>query len=98
MNGKKVLMFGSNSYLGLTNHPKIKEAAIEAVKKSKTPTLFIHGEKDTFVPFSMMDRLYNACAAEKDKISIPEAEHAVSIDINPKLYWEKVFEFTEKYV
>ena len=32
MNGKKVLMFGSNSYLGLTNHPKIKEAAIEAVK------------------------------------------------------------------
>lgn len=33
MNGKKVLMFGSNSYLGLTNHPKIKEAAIEATKK-----------------------------------------------------------------
>ena len=25
INGKKVLMFGSNSYLGLTNHPKIKE-------------------------------------------------------------------------
>ncbi|MBP5421888.1 MAG: pyridoxal phosphate-dependent aminotransferase family protein [Paludibacteraceae bacterium] len=33
INGKKVLMFGSNSYLGLTNHPKIKEAAIEATKK-----------------------------------------------------------------
>jgi len=33
MNGKKVLMFGSNSYLGLTNHPKVKEAAINAVKK-----------------------------------------------------------------
>ena len=33
MNGRKVLMFGSNSYLGLTNHPKIKEAAIEATKK-----------------------------------------------------------------
>jgi 8-amino-7-oxononanoate synthase len=33
MNGKKVLMFGSNSYLGLTNHPKIVEAAIEALKK-----------------------------------------------------------------
>ena len=27
MNGKKVLMFGSNSYLGLSNHPRIKEAA-----------------------------------------------------------------------
>jgi 8-amino-7-oxononanoate synthase len=31
--GKDVLMFGSNSYLGLTNHPKIKEAAIKAIEK-----------------------------------------------------------------
>ena len=36
INGKKVLMFGSNSYLGLTNHPKIKEAAIAATKKYGT--------------------------------------------------------------
>jgi 8-amino-7-oxononanoate synthase len=36
MHGKKVLMFGSNSYLGLTNHPKVKEAAIEAIKKYGT--------------------------------------------------------------
>ncbi len=34
--GKKVLMFGSNSYMGLTNHPKVKEAAIEAIKKYGT--------------------------------------------------------------
>lgn len=34
--GKKVLMFGSNSYMGLTNHPKVKEAAIEATKKYGT--------------------------------------------------------------
>ena len=33
MDGRKVLMFGSNSYLGLTNHPKIIEAGIEALKK-----------------------------------------------------------------
>jgi len=36
INGKKVLMFGSNSYLGLTNHPKVKEASIEATKKYGT--------------------------------------------------------------
>ena len=29
-------MFGSNSYMGLTNHPKVKEAAIEATKKYGT--------------------------------------------------------------
>ncbi|MFA5077577.1 MAG: glycine C-acetyltransferase [Candidatus Micrarchaeia archaeon] len=33
VSGKKVLMFCSNNYLGLSNHPEVKEAAIEAVKK-----------------------------------------------------------------
>lgn len=32
-NGKKMLMMGSNSYLGLTTHPKVKEAGIEAMRK-----------------------------------------------------------------
>ncbi len=32
INGKKMIMVGSNNYLGLTNHPKVKEAAIEAVR------------------------------------------------------------------
>jgi len=31
--GRKMIMLGSNNYLGLTNHPKVKEAAIEAVQK-----------------------------------------------------------------
>lgn len=36
MNGKKVLMFGSNSYMGLTNHPKVIEASVEATRKYGT--------------------------------------------------------------
>ena len=36
MNGRKVLMFGSNSYMGLTTHPKVIEAAVEATKKYGT--------------------------------------------------------------
>ena len=31
VDGKKVLMFCSNNYLGLSNHPKLKEAAKRAV-------------------------------------------------------------------
>jgi len=31
--GRKLIMAGSNNYLGLTNHPKVKEAAIKAVEK-----------------------------------------------------------------
>jgi 8-amino-7-oxononanoate synthase len=33
VNGRKLIMAGSNNYLGLTNHPKVKEAAIKAVEK-----------------------------------------------------------------
>ncbi len=33
VNGRRVIMVGSNNYLGLTNHPRVKEAAIKAVEK-----------------------------------------------------------------
>ena len=52
INGKKVLMFGSNAYLGLTNHPKVKEAAIEAVRKYGTGmagSRFLNGTLDIHV-------------------------------------------------
>ncbi len=34
--GRKVIMAGSNNYLGLTAHPKVKEAAIKAIEKYGT--------------------------------------------------------------
>ena len=52
INGKKVLMFGSNAYLGLTNHPKVKEAAIEATRKYGTGmagSRFLNGTLDIHV-------------------------------------------------
>ena len=50
--GKKVLMFGSNAYLGLTNHPKVKEAAINATNKYGTGcagSRFLNGTLDIHV-------------------------------------------------
>ncbi|HBG40644.1 MAG TPA: 8-amino-7-oxononanoate synthase [Porphyromonadaceae bacterium] len=49
INGKKVLMFGSNAYLGLTNHPKVIEASIAATKKYGTGmagSRFLNGTLD----------------------------------------------------
>ncbi|GHV43228.1 8-amino-7-oxononanoate synthase [Bacteroidia bacterium] len=52
INDKKVLMFGSNSYLGLTNHPKLKEGAINAIKKYGTGcagSRFLNGTLDIHI-------------------------------------------------
>lgn len=49
IDGKPVLMFGSNSYLGLTNHPRIKEGAIKATEKYGTGcagSRFLNGTLD----------------------------------------------------
>lgn len=49
MDGKSVLMFGSNSYLGLSDDPRLKEAAIEAIRKYGTScsgSRFLNGTLD----------------------------------------------------
>ena len=54
MDGKKVLMFGSNSYMGLTNHPKVIEAAVAATKKYGTGMAgspFLNGTLDIHKEF-----------------------------------------------
>lgn len=66
---------------------------ISAVARSKTPTLFIHGEADAFVPFSMLDDLYEAAACKKQKLAVPGAAHAESEETDSALYWGAVDEF-----
>lgn len=52
IDGKPVLMFGSNSYLGLTNHPEVKAAAIAAIEKYGTGcagSRFLNGTLDSHI-------------------------------------------------
>ena len=52
INGKELIMLGSNNYLGLTTHPKVKEAAIEAIRKygtGCTGSRFLNGTLDLHV-------------------------------------------------
>ena len=77
----------------------LKEAScVEAVKRSITPTLFIHGSADDYVPFSMLDTLYESCSAEKERLVIEGADHAASAGTDSALYWSSVEAFLEKYV
>ena len=77
-----------------------KEAsAVEQLKKTSLPMLFIHGEDDTFVPYWMLDVVYDACAsAEKERLSIPGAAHGGAAGTDPELYWSTVDTFLDRYI
>src|SRR3569623_839654 len=52
IDGQRVLMFGSNSYLGLTSHPKVKEASKKAIDKYGTGcagSRFLNGTLDIHI-------------------------------------------------
>lgn len=71
---------------------------IECVKNSKVPMMFVHGDDDTFVPFYMLDELYEACASEKKKLIIEGASHAHAESENPDKYWGEIDSFVNKYI
>jgi fermentation-respiration switch protein FrsA (DUF1100 family) len=80
-------------------HYRFEEAsALEQVKKSRVPTLFIHGQADTFVPFEMCGRLYDACAAEKEQYTVPGAEHGAAYNVDPAQYERRLAQFLEKHL
>lgn len=75
-----------------------KASAINQVKKSKTPMLFIHGDQDTFVPFEMLDQVYQAAQVEKEKIVISGATHANAVFVKPEFYWKSLWKFVDRYI
>lgn len=73
-------------------------SAIDAVRRSHTPTLIFHGEKDKFVPAYMAQELYDACAAEKELVIVKDATHELSAIYDPELYYGKIREFASRYL
>ena len=72
-------------------------SAVEQLKKAKVPMLFIHGDADTFVPYEMLDTVYNACASPvKQKLVVQGAPHGGSCSTDPELYWSTVDGFLDE--
>lgn len=71
-------------------------SALEQIRQTKIPVLFIHGGADTFVPASMVHELYEACPSYKELYIPPHSEHAQSYADNPEAYTEKVCAFVKK--
>ena len=68
-------------------------APIQAVTRSKTPTLFIHGVEDDFVPASMMGKLYQTARCRKSFLWMPGAGHAAAVGTDWDMYWTAVSTF-----
>ena len=75
----------------------IKEASsLEQVKKSKTPILFIHGDKDDFVPEYMCEKLYDATNCKKEKLIIHGAGHTDGKYREPEKYYNTIFDWISR--
>ncbi len=84
VNGTEVMMFGSNSYLGLTTHPKIKAAAENAIKKYGTScsgSRFLNGTCDLHV--ELEERL--AHFLKKESVLVFSTGFQVNIGVIPTI-------------
>lgn len=75
-----------------------KASCIKQIKKSKIPILFIHGEQDKFVPFYMLDKLFNSAQCQKEKLVVKNAGHAEAQYIDSQKYWHTVRKFIKRYI
>ncbi|WP_249901850.1 alpha/beta hydrolase [Paenibacillus sp. PK3_47] len=73
-------------------------SALRQVRKAEVPILFIHGDADKFVPFAMMDELYQACSSPKEKLVVHGAGHGLAYDTDKEGYISKVRDFVTRYV
>ena len=77
----------------------LKEAsAINEIKNSDTPTLFIQGDQDRIVPVSSAEELYDSLDAEKDIMIVEGAGHAQSCYKDPDAYYGRVFRFIDRFL
>jgi len=75
----------------------LKEAsAIEAVKRSKVPILFIHGDADAMISVQMTKDLYQAAGCQKELLIIEGAGHGQSQDKDPDAYYNSIRKFLDK--
>ena len=94
--GKKMLMLGSNSYLGLTTHPRVKEASIKAVEKYGSGcagSRFLNGTLDIHI--ELEDRLAKLCG--KDAALAYPTGYQANVGCISAMVAKHEFVITDKY-
>ena len=73
-------------------------SAEQQLKKTSLPVLFIHGDCDRFVPFYMLQRVYNAAAGPKQMAVFNGARHGESSINEPERYRKLIADFLSQYI
>lgn len=89
----------TSTYTQLRAGYNFKEAsAVKQLEKNNLPVLFIHGEEDKFVPYSMMAPLVAATKGPKETYSVPGAAHAGAFKADKVKYKQVVHDFLMTYL
>jgi hypothetical protein len=74
-----------------------QRSSVQSLANSKIPALFVHGEDDNYVPCSMVQENYDACAADiKMLLTVPGAGHGLSFLVDEPAYRQALMEFFKK--
>ncbi len=77
---------------------KLEETSpIDAMRVTRLPVIFFHGESDDFVPCDMSVRNHEACRAEKRLVTMPNAGHGLCYLVDPEKYLEALAEFSREH-
>jgi pimeloyl-ACP methyl ester carboxylesterase len=69
---------------------------LEAVQRSKTPLILIHGDADDFVPYQMSADIFEVCPTQKRLVKIKGAGHGLAYPVDSESYVNALREFQEE--
>lgn len=93
------MLYGANIISGMKAGYYFSDGdAVAPLRKNDVPMLFIHGDKDDYNPFYMLDIVYEANASEKKKLVIPGARHVMGVHVDAETYWNTVDDFLNQYM
>ena len=73
-----------------------ESSALQSVKKTSIPIIFIHGDTDDFVPYEMSAECYDACASTKSLVKVAGAGHGLAYPKDKQLYLTSLSDFQKR--
>jgi|CXWL01.1.fsa_nt_gi pimeloyl-ACP methyl ester carboxylesterase len=91
----RVLLFREYRRRSGCNFPSVRKAIM---CMGRMPVLFIHGEKDSYIPVAQSQGLYDLAHGPKSIWIVPDARHNQCVKIDPAGYFRRIVGFLDEHV